>query len=91
MKMDNREWITLEEMKKRYPGKEKLMESETSKAIRAPSVPLDNGPRFGMPLQEREKFSLRGVVYQVRRVRQNGKLTIKTLGFSLAEGEGERK
>ena len=53
---------------------------EAMKAIRAPSVPLDNGPRFGMSLQEREKFSLRGVVYQVRRIRRNGKLTIKILG-----------
>ena len=63
--------------------------NKENEAIRAPSVPLDNGPRFGMPLQEKEKFSLRGVVYQVRRVRQNGKLTIKILGNVRKEKSNE--
>lgn len=64
---------------------------ETGKAIKAPSVPRDREPRFGTPLREKEKFSLRGVVYLVKRARVNGKLTIKALGLDLPKGKGREE
>ncbi len=80
-----RKEITLEEAFKLYPkGVEEMQNlQDMSKAVKAPSVPRQREPRFGEVLREKEKFSLRGVVYVVRRARSNGKLTIKSIGLDL--------
>ena len=67
------------------------MGKKKNEAVRAPSVPIGTGPRFGEVLREKEKFSLRGVVYRVVRARLNGKLTIKALGLDLPKGRGKEK